>query len=204
MFNYQARQIFVIHPRNAGGGLLAYLFSLDSRAAAINFKKQSLEEKLRDWYDFVQRRSGNAHVHGFINFGHNLYMENVAQADHCDCYVHKSHFYEMFENQNSLLQMMPHKESIGLYLTENCIEQLVRFRPNTPKIDYYQMWVYANQKSLLQNYFSINCRHWFTFSDLLNLDRVMDHLAYCRDLFTLDTDLAVYSQIIKQWYTLIK
>lgn len=208
MFNYESEQIFIVQPRNTGGGILALLLSLDSNTADVSFKKRSLSQKLCAWSDFVKGNPANAHVHGFNNFGHTLHESHMLAADDCARYVHKHHFYEIFgageKKLNPTLEKMPRKRSIGLYLTESCVERLLWLRPQTPAIDYYQLWVYANQAKLLKDFFDITCLHWFSFSDMLDLDILMDHMAYCKDLLELDTDLDVYRQIIGQWHQLLK
>ena len=208
MFNYEAEQIFVVQPRNTGGGLLSFLFSLDSCTASVNFRSQSLEQKLQTWDDHVNKRHADAHVHGFINFGHPLYLENLASADHSDRYIHKNHFYELLSDaadiKDSMLARMPHKRAIGIYLTESCVKILQKLRPQTPHVDYYQLWVYANQRKILQDFFNIECMHTFAFSDMLDLDRISDHVKYCRDLFQLDIDINICRQIMQQWYGIIR
>lgn len=206
-FNYVARQIFVTQPRNTGGGILAFLLSLDSNTASLNFKKQSLEKKLADWNNFVIQKKGNAHVHGFNNINQKKYQEDFHRAETCGQYIHKHHFYELFEDVNSdasLLSKMINKHSIGIYLTESCVERLIALRPQTPAIDYYQLWMYANQKKLLKDFFAIDCRHTLPFSDMLNIDQFIDHLCYCKSIFDLDTDCTIYQKVITQWYDIIK
>lgn len=207
MFNYQARQIFVIHPRNAGGGILSFLFSLDKQTASINFKHESLKKKLNDWNNFVDSKASNAHAHGFLNLGHPDYLTNIAQADRCDTYIHKTHFYEIYADAHNpninVLEKMSNKQGVGIYLTERCIDALVRIRPNTPCVDLYQLWIYAHQSKLLETFYGITCRHVFPFVELLDINFFMDHLIYCKDIFNFDTGLDTYQKVVQQWYSLI-
>lgn len=200
MFNFQARQIFVTQPRNSGGGILAFLLSLDSKTASLNCQQQTLEQKINDWNSFISQRRNNAHVHGFNNVNQPIYWENIKNADCCERYIHKHHFYELFDHDKILWTAMSQKQSIGIYLTELCVEKLLRLRPHTPPIDHYQLWIYSNQQKLMKDFFSTECRHVLPFSDMLDLDRFVDHLSYCKEIFDLDTDLTLYQHVIQQWY----
>ena len=209
MFNFNAEQIFVVQPRNAGGGIVSLLLSLDSSTANLNFKNISVDEKLNTWNNHLSQNVGkDAHVYDFLNFGSNLHNTGIEQADFCNRYIHKNHFYELDEiNQDKqhalLLKMTGDKKSVGIYLTDRCVEALLEIRPSTMTVDLYQKWVYANQKKLLLDFFGINTMHHFSFSDLLDKDLFIDHIKYCKDLLDLDLDIGVAEKIILQWYATI-
>lgn len=208
MFNYHAQQIFVVQPRSAGGGILAFLLSLDSDTASLDFRSKTLGEKLQDWDLFLSGNPSDAHCYGFCNFGHNTHTENIIAADHCQRYVHKHHFYELdYVNErkrNPLLdQVKANKSGIGIYLTDTCIDIIKSLRPSTPDMDFYQRWIYSNQQKLLPDFFGINCLHTLPFCDLLNLNTFVDHLAYCKEILRMDTDIDLFRPIILQWYLTI-
>ena len=207
MFNYSARQIIVLHPAGTGGGLLSFLLSLDSRASSLDFKNKSVDEKIKDWNCFTQTKASTAHLYGFINWGHLLHKQNIENANHSDTYVHKCHFYELQgneidNNRHPLLnEIVGEKISIGIYLTDECADQLVKIRPNTPPIDFYQKWVYSNQVNLMRDFFGINTVHHFPYSDMLVQDKLIEHIDYCKSLLSLDLDLDRARIIIDQWRT---
>jgi len=205
LFNTKSRQIFVTQPRNTGGGVLSFMLSLDSRTASLNFKKFSLDQKLEDWHRFINRRLGNAHVYGFNNYNQPIYYKHIENADDCLQYVHKHHFYELLDDKldSSFLKSMPDKQSVGIYLTEDCVLRLKQIRPNTPQVDYYQLWIYANQSRLMKDFFDINCRHVLPFKDMLDTKKLLDHLAYCGEIFDLDTNPDVYRQVVSSWHECI-
>lgn len=208
MFNDHAQQIFVVQPRSAGGGILAFLLTLDSDTASLDFRSLTLADKLNDWNLFLSSGPGNAHCYGFCNFGHKLHTENIAFADHCRRYVHKHHFYELdYVNESKkhplLDQVYGDKSAIGIYLTDACIDAIKSLRPSTPYIDFYQRWIYANQQKLLTDFYGVNCLHTLPFRDLLNPGAFMDHLAYCTQILCMDTDKDLFRPIILQWYATI-
>lgn len=214
MFNYNATQIFVIQPRQAGGGILSFLLSLDSKTSSLNFKNISIEQKLKDWQQHIDRKSDTAHLYEFCNLGQDLHAANIQSADWCERYVHKQHFYELdFINNNKqqpfLTQVTGKKQSVGIYLTDECIKKIKyiesrnQSRGTPGEIDFYQKWVYSNQKQLLKSFYNIETVHYFSFSDMLDCELLLDHLQYCKDILELDIDLNVSKEIIKQWYNQI-
>jgi hypothetical protein len=208
MFNFDAEQLFVVQPRSAGGGILAFILSLDSATASLDFKQLSVDNKIKAWNDFINGAPDNAHVVGHVNLSHGTHLANIAAADSCSRYVHKNHFYELDglceHNADLLTKMHGAKKSIGIYLTDRCIEKILEFRPFTPHVDYYQKWVYANQNKLLAAFYDITSLHHFSFSDMLDIDTFLDHLHYCKDLLDLDIDLSIAKQISLQWYQILK
>jgi len=208
MFNYNAEQIFVVQPRSAGGDILAFLLSLDNTTASLDFKKIAYKDKLATWSDFVNQTPDNAHVVGHVNISHSGHFRNIDSADFCQRYIHKNHFYELeglcSKNADVLESMLGPKKSIGIYLTDNCVSKILEFRPYTPNIDFYQKWVYANQKKLLKEFFNIDSLHFFSFAEMLDIDLFLDHLKYCKDLLSLDLDLDQTKLIILQWYEILK
>lgn len=208
MFNYDAEQIFVVQPRSAGGGILAFLLSLDSGTASLDFRSQALEDKLNTWDRFLLQDPGDAHCYGFCNFGQKLHAENIMTADHCDRYVHKHHFYELDylseSKKHPLLDAVNGaKNAVGIYVTEECVRSIQTLRPATPDIDFYQKWVYSNQHKLLPDFFGIQCLHTLPFCDLLHIDKFLDHLSYCKEIFGMDTDTDLFRPRILQWYAMI-
>ena len=167
MFNYSAEQLFVIQPWATGGGMLSHLLSLDDQTAFVNFKKLSVAEKLQVWNKHVDAPSTNAHSIGFYNVNSNNHVKYIADADYCERYVHKCHFYELDgptdfykvdglqdKKQISFLNNVTgSKKSIGIYLTDNCIDQLKQIRPHVPPSNCYQTWVYRNQARLLKEFY---------------------------------------------------
>jgi len=209
MFDYQSHHLFVIAPRNAGGGLLSLLLSLDTDTASLDFKKKTLDQKIRDWEDFFLCHNGNSHLYGFLNVSQSAHTVALSQADACDRYIHKCHFYELdavsTTKRNPLLESITgSKQAVGIYLTESCVEKLQTIRPQTPMIDLYQRWIYANQRSLLSDFYAIESLHLISFSDMMDQDILIDNLKYCQDLFRLDTDLDTYRSIISQWYQILQ
>jgi hypothetical protein len=206
MFNFNAQQIFVVQPRNAGGGIVSLLLSLDSSTASLNFKNISVDKKLDAWNNHLLLTDKNdAHVYDFLNFGSNSHTTRIDQADFCNRYIHKNHFFELDEinqyKQNTLLlKMTEEKKSIGIFLTDACVDALLELRPTTTPIDFYQKWIYANQKKLLLDFFGIDTIHYFSFLELLNKDLFIDHIKYCKDLLDLDLDIDMAEKIISQWY----
>jgi hypothetical protein len=209
MFNFDAEQIFVVQPRNAGGGIVSLLLSLDSSTANLNFRNTSVNEKLNAWNDHLSSNvKKDAHVYDFLNFGSNSHNIGIDQADSCNRYIHKNHFFELDEiNQDKqsalLLKMTGAKKSVGIYLTDACVDALLDIRPSTTPIDFYQRWIYTNQKKLLLDFFGITTIHHFSFLELLNRDIFIDHIKYCKDLLDLDLDIDVAEKIILQWYAII-
>ena len=209
MFNYSAEQVFVVHPRNSGGGIIAFLLSLDSQTSTVDFKKLSTEDKLNLWRAYVNTSPKNAHLAGFINFSSVNHLYNIQNADFCNRYIHKNHFFDFDAINNNkhhhfLDQATGEKKSIGIYLTDNCIEKLLSLRTHSPKIDFYQKWVYSNQQKLLKEFYNINSLHYFSFSEMLDKDIFVDHVKYCKDLLNLDIDIDVSAGLIDQWYRIIK
>jgi hypothetical protein len=209
MFNFNAQQIFVVQPRNSGGGIVSFLLSLDSSTASLNFKNISVKDKLTHWNDHILvNKDKDAHLYNFLNFGSPLHTNFITQADFCNRYIHKNHFFELDylteDKKNPLISaMVGEKKSIGIYFTDECIKKILALRPSTEKIDYYQKWVYANQKKLLSEFFEISTLHHFSFSDLLVKDTFIDHIKYCKELLDLDLNIDVAEKIITQWHTSI-
>jgi len=206
MFNFNAQQIFVIQPENAGGGIVSLLLSLDSSTASLEFKNISVESKLNHWNNHILvSNNKDAHLYNFLNFGSSSHANLINQADFCNRYIHKSHFYELDylneDKKNLLLStMLGEKKSIGIYFTDECVKKILELRPETGPIDYYQKWIYANQKKLLLDFFGISTIHHFSFSDLLVKDMFIDHIKYCKELLDLDLDIDTVGQIITQWH----
>jgi hypothetical protein len=207
MFNYNAQQIFIVQPRNTGGGILSFILSLDSSTASLNFKNIPISKKLDDWNAHLSNPSNTAHLYDFINFNSPNHNTNVEQADSCQKYIHKHHFFELDyinnDKQNPQLLKMPNKSAIGIYLSESCVEKLMELRSYTIPIDFYQRWVYSNQEKLLSSFFNINTLHHFKFLDLLDKDTFIDHIKYCKDLLDSDLDIDIAEKIILQWYQLL-
>ena len=208
MFNYDARQIFVVQPRNTGGGITSILLTLDTQTANVGLKNISKAEKIQAWQNFTAQTPITAHVYGFNNFGHERHLQNLASADSSTRYVHKHHFYELdYLNNNkkhALLDQMSDKQAVGIYLTEECVDKLYKIRPNTVPVDFYQRWIYSNQRMLLPTFFGIKCKHVWSFSEMLDTDKFLDHIMYCKELFDLDTDPDLYARVIRDWHTIIK
>ena len=206
MFNFAADQLFVIQPRNTGGGILSLLLSFDTQSASINFQNISTHQKLSLWNQHLKNTVNNAHMHGHINFCSPAHTELINSADSSGRYVHKLHFHELMsgDNKNLLSQMTGKKNSVGIYLTEDCTEKLMQLRPHTDSIDYYQLWVYSNQKKLLLDYFDIKSMHTLAFSDMLDANLFMDHLKYCEQCLKLDLDQDLCYQVINDWLDIIK
>lgn len=208
MFNFAAEQIFVLHPRSAGGGILAFLLSLDTHTSTLDFKKTPLNKKIAQWQNFIAGDPNDAHLVGFVHVSHPAHLNNITTADHCDRYIHKNQFYELdglCEHSPRLLpQMTGEKKSVGIYLTPQCVSKIIELRPQTPPIDFYQMWVYSNQKQFLQQFYDISSVHCFSFSEMLDQDQFLDHVKYCKDILSLDIDLDTARTIITQWYKIIK
>lgn len=203
MFNFDAQQIFVLHPRQAGGGIVSSILSLDLNSAALNFKNLSVEQKTQHMFDHFQREHAtpNAHPYNFINFGQDSHLALVNDADFNQRYFHKLHFYELFdENNKKLLVKMPNKLAVGISYTSKCIARIDAIRKLKYPVDYYQKWIYDNQKSLLPEYFGIDCKHTIEFSDLLDLTKFLDHICYCCEVFDLDLDLGTAQQLILAWH----
>jgi len=232
MFNFAADQLFVVQPRNTGGGILSLLLSFDTLCAGINFQNISTQEKLLQWKQHLNNTVVNAHMHGHINFCSPVHNELIHSADSSDRYVHKLHFHELLsedsknlliqitgkkyvhklhfhellseDSKNLLIQITGKKNSVGIYLTEDCAEKLMQLRPHTDSIDYYQLWVYNNQKKLLLDYFDIESMHTLSFSDMLDANLFMDHLKYCEQCLKLDLDQDLCYQVINDWLDIIK
>ena len=94
MFNFAADQLFVVQPRNTGGGILSLLLSFDTLCAGINFQNISTQQKLLQWKQHLNNTVANAHMHGHINFCSPAHNELIHSADSSDRYVHKLHFHE--------------------------------------------------------------------------------------------------------------
>jgi hypothetical protein len=206
MFNFAADQLFVVQPRNTGGGILSLLLSFDTLCAGINFQNISTQQKLLQWKQHLNNTVANAHMHGHINFCSPAHNELIHSADSSDRYVHKLHFHELLseDSKNLLIQITGKKNSVGIYLTEDCAEKLMQLRPHTDSIDYYQLWVYNNQKKLLLDYFDIESMHTLAFSDMLDANLFMDHLKYCEQCLKLDLDQDLCYQVINDWLDIIK
>jgi len=208
MFNYSSENFFVIQPINAGGGLLSFLLSLDDRTASVGFKKMSVEEKLVQWDKHLATSPVNTHLIKFYNVNSNNHLSNIESADFCDRYVHKCHFYELDylndQKQHSLLSNITgSKRSIGIYLTDNCVDIIHQLRPRTPPVDFYQKWVYSNQARLLKEFYNINSVHTFSFTDMLDVDVLIDHLKYCQDRLDLSISVDKSREVVLQWYQLL-
>jgi len=208
-FDYGAEQLFVVAPRNVGSGILSLLLSLDRGSAALDFKQKSLDEKIHDWDRFRSRSTGDSHLYGFMNFGQPDHADAMAVADRCARYVHKCHFYELDavtdNRRHSVLNKITgRKQAVGIWMSQYCVEKLQQIRPKTPTADWYQLWIYSNQKSLLKDFFGIDCQHLLPFSDMLDLDMFMDHAKYCADLFALDINVDDHVSMIQQWYEIVQ
>lgn len=207
-FDFQADQIFVVAPRNTGGGILSLLISLDSNTASLDFRHKTLAEKILDWNRHTANSKGNSHLYGRMNFGHPDHVTAMHNADRCARYVHKCHFFELdgvSETQRHPLldKITGGKQSIGIYLTDACIEKLLSIRPQTPQIDWYQLWVYNKQKSLLADFYEVDCRHVLPFSHMLEPDTLIDHVKYCRDVLALNIDSDILASVIHQWHAIL-
>jgi hypothetical protein len=206
MFNFDAQQIFVIHPQQGGGGIVSVILSLDESSAALNFKNLSTEQKAQDLMMHFDRDHNpelgpNAHPYNFINFGQPLHLEFMAKADSAYRYIHKGHFYELFdEKKKQLLKKMPRKSSVGVSFTEECIEKVDALRKLKDPVNHYQKWIYDNQKTLLPQYFDIDCNHTIEFRDLLEEEKFLDHISYCCELFDLKINMALAQNLIQGWY----
>jgi hypothetical protein len=213
MFNNDARHLFVIHPRQSGGGILATVLSLDTRTAALNFKNLSVEQKAQDSRRvLIDPMSINAHVYyGITHFMHTGFRSAYEEADHSERYVHKCHVYEMLSDEaKQQLMIMPNKIAVGMSYTENCIEELRKLprgaflnrqdADNHSRWDrHYTNWIYSNLDTMLPTYFGINMLHSVEFSDLLKLDRFMDHVQYISDELDLDIDNDIAASLILAW-----
>lgn len=199
------------HPAGTGGGMLSFLLSLDSSAAALNFKSSSVEEKLAQWnkhLSVMQSSSNrNAHPYDFVHISSENYINNIETADYCSTYVHKGMFYE-FENyrvnfQNTLFDRSEGELlSVGIYLTSECVEKMRIVRPYYfDDINYYQRWVYSNQVKLMKDLFNVNTVHHFAFSDMLDENLFVEHVQYCKDILQLDIDMDTVCSLIKEWHS---
>jgi hypothetical protein len=206
MFNFAADQLFVVQPRNTGGGILSLLLSFDTLCASINFQNSSTQQKLALWDQHLKNTVVNAHMHGHINFCSPVHNELINSADSSSRYIHKLHFHELMseDSKNLLIQMTGKKSSVGVYLTEDCADKLMQLRPHTDIIDYYQLWIYSNQKKLLLDYFDIESMHTWAFSDMLDANLFMDHLKYCEQCLKLDLDQDLCYRIINDWLDIIQ
>jgi hypothetical protein len=193
------------------------LLSLDDQTAFVNFKKLSVAEKLQVWNKHVDASSTNAHSIGFYNVNSNNHVKYIADADYCERYVHKCHFYELDgptdfykvdglqdKKQISFLNNVTgSKKSIGIYLTDNCIDQLEQIRTHIPPSNCYQTWVYRNQARLLKEFYNINSVHTFSFTDMLDVNVLIDHLKYCQDRLDLSISVDKSREVVLQWYQLL-
>jgi hypothetical protein len=206
MFNFDAQQIFVLHPRQGGGGIVSAILSLDESSAALNFKNLSVNQKAQDMKshfvrDYDPEFGPNAHPYNFINFGHPFHLGFMEQADLAPRYMHKGHFYELFDEKNKqLLEKMSHKLSVGISFTEECIEKVDAIRTLKYPVDHYQKWIYDNQKTLLPQHFNIDCRHTIEFRDLLEETKFLDHIAYCCEVFDLKIDMTLAQDLVQGWH----
>lgn len=191
----------VVHPRYAGGGILAAVLSLDSRTADLSFTRAEPQEKYLRMMEHLQGTVSNAHAYGNVNIANEDWYRNLEFADDCERYVHKGQFHAMWGERNrQALDSLHNKKAIGIYLTDQCVEALNQLRPNTrPDIDYYQTWVYSNLSTLLPNYIGIQCLHTMPFIDLLSIDRIMEHIGYCQELLDLDVDLDWARTLAQTW-----
>lgn len=203
MFNFSGRQIMVIQPIDAGGGIVSFLLSLSPYVASLNFKNINLDQKLQAWDSFLLRKTYHAHLYGFINFDSPQHVKNLQNADYCNTYIHKAHFSELQEQNlpmsSTLDKFDGETKSIGMFLTDACIESLAlqgRHIPDT----WYERWIYYEQKTLLKTFYNIDCLHTFPFIDLMNIDTFIDHLKYISYELNLDLDMDLSRKIISQWY----
>lgn len=206
MFDYAAKQIFVLQPRNTGGGILSLLLSFDQNIASIDFKKKTLQQKIDEWNKHATNPGWTSHVHGHINFGGDSHDRLIDVADSCSCYIHKLHFFEFLGNRNQrLLELMSgQRQSVGIYLTDQCVDHLTQLRPQTEPIDYYQLWVYSNQRRILDQWFDIESMHVWPFSDMLQVDTFMDHIKYCEECLGLDLPHDLCVDTIKKWLQILQ
>jgi len=211
MFNYAADHVIVLHPRSAGGAVLSFLLSLDARTHDLRFQQATLEQKLHAWQSWQQQTSAkeigsihaNAHAYGCINFNREPHHAAIDQADWGERYVHKCHFFELLSENGPvplLEKLTGSVSSVGVYVTPGCVERIQQLRPYTEPIDWYQMWIYANQRSIMPNYFGIKSLHHFSFSEMLDRDLFLDHVRYCGDVLSLSLDLDVCSHVIEDWH----
>lgn len=209
MFNYGARQLFVIHPYQGGGSIFTSILSLDPGTAALNLKKLTVDEKLTAISSqLADPTTVNAHVYGLMHFMTETYRERIRDANSSDRYVHHGHFYELFSDESQHeLKKMSNKIAIGINYTEDCVKQLRELSRGNDynQIDhYYQMWIYNNLKTLLPTYFNIDCFHTINFSDLLNLDKFLDHLKFCSDELDLEINETTAKDLIIAWHKKLK
>lgn len=210
MFNYEARQLFIVHPRGAGGGILANILSLDSKTAAQDLKNYDLDTKL----DHIQNRLTNnqkkdAHPYGLINFMFPTYVNNVSSADWAERYVQKCHYFELFsDDARDMLARMPNKVGIGLCYSQPCLEELKKLPRGNDLVNdgyiHYYLWIYNNLRTLLPTYFGINCIHTIEFRDLLDLEKFLDHIRYISDELDLEIDLNTATELITEWHNKIR
>lgn len=208
MYNYNAEQIFVVHPRNSGGGILSFILSLDPLTPDLSFKKTSTQEKINLWKKHLDSFEKDAHLFNFINYNSPRYYYNINNtADFCHRYIQKCHFFELDSNKgekNFLDCLNGKKRCIGIYLTDSCVDKLLSLRPQTSQTpDFYQKFIYSNLKKLLPTFYNINVEHVLSFQELLNLDVFLDHLNYCNEIFDLNINIDYARGVMLDWYKII-
>lgn len=209
MFNRSAEQIFVLHPWGAGGGIISAILSLDNQTAALNFKDYPVEDKFQQIINHLDDKSDDAHAYGFLHFTSKPYLYALLDADSKERYIQKGHLYELFSPEAKIfLDSMPNKKSIGVSISERDMEQLIKIRSNidAPATPYnlYQQWMYNNQKTLLPEYFGINCLHTIEFNDLLDQEKFLDHMMYCVEILNLNINMDLVKIIISKWQNKLK
>ena len=206
MFNFEAQQIFVVHPHHGGGGIVSAILSLDKSTAALNLQNLSSQQKAQNLLHYFEYPKSsvfhvNAHPYGHINFAMAGQLQLIEQAESAYRYVHKTHFYNLFDTKaQQLLQKMPQKFSVGIVFTDECIIKVHTIRKFKQRIDHYQKWIYDNQKTLLPQYFGIDCKHTIEFRDLLEENNFLDHILYCCKLFDLEINMSLAKNLIQEWH----
>ena len=203
MFNNSSEHLFTIAPRGTGGGILSMVLSLDPDTAALNFKNLSVEQKVNDWNKFMERRHFDAHLYGFSNIGQPFYYQFKDEADDCKRYIHKAHFFEIYDERIDMLTGP--KKSVGIYFGEGCVDRLLSVRPwmkTSPPIDLYQIWVYNHQFDLLKQFYNITPVHMITFSDMLDSNKFCQHIEHSANVLNLTIDMDMCQKILTDWYTI--
>ena len=209
MFNYDAEQLLVLQPNATGGGLISFLLSLDSRCASVNFKKLSVEQKINDWNQWVTTRPSNAELYGWANFGSEEFKNNLQNADSCDSYVWKCHFLELDhpEHPHPILQKFSQPiRSVGIFVTDQCLEKLNTYRGNNHRVgaDYYEKWVYSNQKMILKHWLNVECVRAIRFLEMLDLDNFTEYMYWIYKDLDLTIDMKITRQAISDWHSMLK
>ena len=180
------------------------LLSLDINTASLNFKNLSIEEKVNDWNTFIERRHFDAHLYGFSNIGQPFYYQFKDEADNSSRYIHKAHFFEIFNDRIDMLTGP--KKSVGIYFGQDCVENLLKSRPwikNGVPIDIYQTWVYSHQFDLLKHFYGITSVHMIPYSDMLDVDKLCQHIEHIAPILNLQIDMDICRKIIIDWQTII-